>query len=46
MTWDEVKDVMGDASPIELGSTVAYWFHNTPRRALYAVAFAERAAAL
>lgn len=42
--WDAVKQSMADAKPVRLGRHVGYWFHETPRRALYATSYAKFAA--
>jgi 2-polyprenyl-3-methyl-5-hydroxy-6-metoxy-1,4-benzoquinol methylase len=37
---------MRDASPVELGRYVSYWFHRTPRRLLYALSYYKFASKL
>jgi 2-polyprenyl-3-methyl-5-hydroxy-6-metoxy-1,4-benzoquinol methylase len=37
--WDDVKDLMAQARPVELGQHVAYWMRKTPRRALYSTSY-------
>ena len=42
---DEMQDRLGDRR-VELGRHVSYWFDNTPRRALYSLAYYKFAAKL
>lgn len=37
--WDDVKDLMANAPPVELGQHVAYWLRKTPRRALHSTSY-------